>query len=84
MAEVIARLDAPGIEPLHAVVERCNAVAEGYLETLRAGEPRVCEDPVAAARSDLPRLLRLLWRVDRADAPLVVRAIRRVLARFDA
>jgi hypothetical protein len=84
VAEIIARLEAPGVEPLHEVVGRCNAVVEGYLETLRACEPRVCEDPVAAARSDLPRLLRLLSKVDRADAPLVVRAIRRVLARFDA
>lgn len=84
VGEVIARLEAPAVEPLPEVISRCNAALEGYLETQRAGEGPEGVDPAIAARNELPRLLRLLWMVDRADAPLVVRAIRRVLARFDA
>lgn len=84
VGEVIDRLEMPAVEPLPEVISRCNAALEGYLETQRACEDRDAEDPAVVARSRLPRLLRLLQVVDRADAPLVVRAIRRVLARFDA
>ncbi|HEX7837684.1 MAG TPA: hypothetical protein VF469_09490 [Kofleriaceae bacterium] len=81
---MITRLEAPAVEPLPEVIGRCNAALEGYLETQRTGEDGDDMDPAVAARNELPRLLRLLRLVDRADAPLVVRAIRRVLARFDA
>jgi hypothetical protein len=84
VGEVITRLEAPAVEPLPEVIARCNAALEGYLETQRTGKNGDDEDPAITARSELPRLLRLLRLVDRADAPLVVRAIRRVLARFDA
>jgi len=84
VGEVIARLEAPAVEPVQEVIARCNAALECYLETERACAGGDCEDPETAARNELPRLLRLLWLVDRADAALVVRAIRRVLARFDA
>ncbi|HEY0477189.1 MAG TPA: hypothetical protein VGD37_06675 [Kofleriaceae bacterium] len=72
----------PADEPLGAVVARCNAALEDFLERAREHAAQDSADPVAS-RDELRRLLRLLGEVDRADAPMVVRAIRRVVARFD-
>jgi hypothetical protein len=62
-------------------VTECNAALEGYLEGLR--DARGADDAPGAMAVELARLARLLTIVDRADAPLVVRMIRRVLARLD-
>jgi hypothetical protein len=84
VGEVIARLDPPAVDPpLREVVARCNAALEDHLEAERAVGPCDADDPIAAARDELSRLLRLLRLVEPADAALVVRAIRRVLGRFD-
>ena len=83
VSEVIASLEAPPVdEPLCAVVGRCNAELESFLEAKRDREPRD-DDDLIVARDDLSRLLRLLAVVERADAPMVVRQIRRVLGRLD-
>jgi hypothetical protein len=83
--EVVAGLEArPVDEPLCAVVARCNVALEDYLERERQrdAEARDGDDPLAS-RDELRRLLRLLRAADRAEQPLVVRAIRRVLGRLD-
>lgn len=72
----------PADEPLRAVVERCNAALEWYLDCQRDARER--EEPAAASGDELRRLVRLLRVVDRSDAPFLVRRIRRVLGRFDA
>jgi hypothetical protein len=83
VGEVMTALETPPAdEPLGAVVARCNAALEDFLERAREHAAQDSADPVAS-RDELRRLLRLLGEVDRADAPMVVRAIRRVVARFD-
>lgn len=80
--DVVDQLETPShCEPLGLVVAECNAALEGCLETERAA--REVEDRVAST-DELRRLARLLTVVDPADASLVMRQIRRVLARLDA
>ena len=84
VGEVVACLDASADQLLYDAVARCNAALESCLEAQREREAREREDPAAAARGELMRLVQLLTAVDRADAALVMRQIRRVLGRFDA
>jgi hypothetical protein len=83
VSQVVARLETPTDELLYDAVARCNAALETYLEAQREREARERDDPAAAIRDDLTRLAHLLTAVDRADAALVMRQIRRVLGRFD-
>lgn len=81
--DVAASLEAqPADEPLCAVVSRCNAALEDFLDSQRDADARDGDDPLAS-RDELRRLVRLLHDVDRAEQPLVARAIRRVLGRLD-
>jgi hypothetical protein len=82
VGQVVACLDTRADELLYEAVSRCNGALENYLEVQRERETR--EDPAAAARDELMRLAHLLTAVDRADAAIVMRQIRRVLGRFDA
>lgn len=82
VTQVVECLDASADEVLYAAVARCNAALEAYLEAQREREAR--EDPAAVTRDELVRLAQLLTAVDRADAALVMRQIRRVLGRFDS
>lgn len=75
---VVACLDLPVDEPLHAVVAECNAELEACLEVEREHEPTA-----ASAQDELRWLVRQL-RSERADTTLVMRRIRRVLGRVDA
>jgi hypothetical protein len=84
VSDVVACLDAPTDQLLYDAVARCNAALESCLEAQRERQAREREDPAAAARDDLMRLAQLLTAVDRADAALVMRQIRRVLGRLDA
>jgi hypothetical protein len=81
VGQVVACMDKRADELLYDAVSRCNTALESYLELQRERER---EDPTAAARDELTRLASLLNTVDRADAAIVMRQIRRVLGRFDA
>jgi hypothetical protein len=81
VGQVVACMDQRADELLYDAVSRCNAALESYLELQPHPPPG---DPVAAARDELTRLASLLNTVDRADAAIVMRQIRRVLGRFDA
>lgn len=76
--EVADALDQSGDEPLRTAMARCTTELEAFLEAHRASEPRG-----SGAQDELRGLAGQL-RVDRADATLVVRRIRRVLGRVDA
>jgi hypothetical protein len=82
VGDVVTQLEAQavGLE-LRGAVSECNASLELYLEMQRD----VCdldERPDTAAE-DLRRLARLVTAVERADVPMVLRQIRRVLGRLD-
>jgi hypothetical protein len=80
--DVIRLLETSGPhEPLRGVVARCNASLEDCLASER--ERREHDAGAGSARDDLKRLARLLAEVEPADAPMVMRQIRRVLGRFD-
>jgi hypothetical protein len=83
--DVIRNLEAhgaPGVRgPLQGAVARCNASLEHCLETER--ERRDREASVNTAKEELKRLAVLLAKVEPADAVIVMRQMRRVLARFD-
>jgi hypothetical protein len=80
--DVIRFLEGPGShEPLRGLVAKCNASLEHCLESERARRER--DACVASSRDDLRRLMGLLAEVEPADAAMVMRQIRRVLARFD-
>ena len=82
VAEVVTQLETPAVdEVLYGAVAECNAALEVCLEAQREARAR---ESVASAREELKRLVRLLAVVERADAGLVMRQIRRVLSRFDA
>lgn len=74
-------VDGSADAPLSAAVAECNSAIEVCLELQRDVDDR--DDLVATAAEDLRRLARLLVTVDRADAPFVMRQIRRVLGRLD-
>lgn len=82
IGDVALRLEGPADDQLVAAVSECNGAIERYLELQRDVDDR--DELVATAADDLRRLARLLVVVDRADAPFVMRQIRRVLGRFDA
>jgi hypothetical protein len=82
IGDVVARLETRDMEEsFGGVVGECNAALEVCLELQRDVGDR--DDLMTTARDDLKRLARLLTVVDRADAPFVMRQIRRVLGRFD-
>jgi hypothetical protein len=78
---VVSRLESPVDDRLHGSVAECNAALELFLEMQRDACDR--DELGATAGDDLRRLSRLLTLVERADVPLVLRQIRRVLARLD-
>jgi hypothetical protein len=81
--DVAAHLENAGHgEPIGAVVAECNAALEGCLEAQREARDR--DEPALSSKDELRRLARLLTTVDRADLFVVMRQIRRVLARFDS
>jgi len=81
--DVAAQLDGHGGNaPLPAMVAECTEVLEGCLQAQRDAGGR--DESMMTSKDELKRLARLLTVVDRADIALVLRQIRRVLARFDA
>lgn len=82
MRDVIRFLEGPGAqEPLGGLVAKCNATLEHCLESERARRDR--DACMASSRDELKRLTGLLAEIEPADAVMVMRQIRRVLARFD-
>jgi len=82
VGDVVAHLETTPVDaPLHHVVAECNAALEVCLEAQR--EDRDGEGAASAVSEDLKRLVRLLAIVDGAEAPVIMRLIRRTLARLD-
>jgi len=82
VGNVVTNLETPSMhEPLSQVVAECNAALEICLEAQRDFCDR--DEAVMTASDELKRLARLLMVVDRTDAVIIMRQIRRVLGRFD-
>ena len=83
VGNVVATLETPSFhEPLSKVVAECNAALENCLEAQRDSRER--DESAMASADELKRLARLLMIVDRSDAVIIMRQIRRVLGRFDS
>jgi hypothetical protein len=81
VGDVVSRLELPADDRLQGSIAECNSALELFLEMQRDACDRDEHRP--SAGDDLRRLARLLSFVDRADVPLVLRQIRRVLGRLD-
>jgi hypothetical protein len=81
VGDVVNRLESPVDDGLRGSIAECNTALELFLEMQRDACDR--DELAASAGDDLRRLARLLSLVERADVPLVLRQIRRVLGRLD-
>jgi hypothetical protein len=82
VGNVVANLEAPSFhKQLNEVVAECNAALEVCLEAQRDASDR--DESVMTAAEELKQLARLLTVVDRADAVIIMRQIRRILGRCD-
>lgn len=82
VGNVVSSLEGrAGGEPLSKAVAECNTALEAALEANRESSQH--EGSVSAASDELKRLAKLLMTVDRAEAAIIMRQIRRVLGRFD-
>jgi hypothetical protein len=87
VGNVVDHLETAGVAVLREVIDECNRTLEAALERHReardAAEACDAADARAGAGAELTRLARLLEQVGPADAPIVMRMIRRVLGRLD-
>ena len=81
VGDVVNSLESPVGDQVRGSIAECNAALELFLEMQRDACDR--DELGTTAADDLKRLARLLNLVERADVPLVLRQIRRVLGRLD-